>query len=73
MEKAMNEQEKKPEAPVSIFMCGPGNAKCKCRCPESCEHVWDGPTWTSPDGCAQSATCSRCGAVQMDHDLWVLP
>lgn len=68
----MDENEKtKPD--IQVFMCGPSRAKCECHCPDSCGHVWDGPTWTSEDGLAQSATCSRCGMVQMDHDMWVLP
>jgi hypothetical protein len=60
---------------ITVHVCyGPGSPKCKCRCPDGpCEHVWDGPTWTSEDGRASSATCGRCGMIAMDHDMWVLP
>lgn len=34
-----------------------------------CEHTWDGPDWTSEDGCAQSSTCSRCGTLAMSHTM----
>ncbi len=71
----MSEDEKTKPDGIIAFFC-PGGDKgpaCRCSCPDSCEHVWDGPTWTSDDGRAQSATCSRCGMVQMDHDMWVLP
>jgi hypothetical protein len=46
---------------------------CYCACPGPCEHKWDGEWWTSEDGCAQSATCSRCGCTAMSHDVRVLP
>jgi hypothetical protein len=43
---------------------------CYCACPDGpCEHKWDGDWWTSEDGCAQSATCSRCGTTAMSHSL----
>lgn len=41
-----------------------------------CDHVWDGPTKSeeTPEGGGwESATCSKCGAVQMFHDMWVGP
>jgi hypothetical protein len=34
-----------------------------------CDHVWDGETWESPDGCAASVTCSQCGTTMMSHDM----
>jgi hypothetical protein len=34
-----------------------------------CDHVWDGEPYESEDGCISSATCSRCGAVAMYHDM----
>jgi hypothetical protein len=36
-----------------------------------CGHTWDGPTEHGDhDGCYwESATCSRCGMVQMFHDM----
>ena len=29
----------------------------------------DGDGWESEDGCAWSATCSRCGSTAMSHDM----
>jgi hypothetical protein len=47
---------------------------CYCACPGGpCEHKWDGPIYTSDDGCCQSTTCSRCGCTSMSHDLRVMP
>jgi hypothetical protein len=61
---------------VDVFICG-GSPKCRCQCPDGpCEHVWDGPEARGDSdggGHWSSATCSRCNAVAMDHDLWVLP
>jgi len=57
---------------VSLFFCGPSNQKCKCECPNGpCEHVWDGPSHTTEN--SDSASCSRCGANAMAHDMWVMP
>ena len=59
---------------TTIHVCGPSRPRCKCRCPDGpCEHVWDGPWWESEDGTEGSATCSRCGMLASDHDLWVAP
>ena len=43
-------------------------AACYCACGTGgpCEHKWD---WGSEDGCALSATCSRCGCIAMSHDM----
>jgi len=41
--------------------------------PAPCSHEWDGPTWKSDDGLAESVTCSRCGISAMDHDLRTAP
>lgn len=58
--------------PVTVFVCGPSSRTCRCRCPEGpCEHVWDGPTETFDR--VTSGTCSRCGRMQSQHDLWVMP
>lgn len=42
-----------------------------------CGHDWSGPTfsWTDEDGRGggSTATCARCGAGQMDHDMAVGP
>ena len=47
------------------------DAACYCACGTGgpCEHKWGGPDWESEDGCAVSATCSRCGIVAMFHDM----
>lgn len=51
--------------------------KCYCACGSEprgpCEHKWDGPDWTSEDGCACSSTCSRCGTTSMSHDMRYTP
>ncbi len=65
----------------TIFACGPSTARCKCHCPESCEHVWDGPQEEIIGHDSQgeeyvsgaSVTCSRCGASAFGHDMWVAP
>ena len=62
------------EMALTVHVCGPSRATCKCNCPESCEHQWDGP-WVElenfPGG--HSVTCSRCGLPAINHDVWVLP
>lgn len=56
--------------PPGVMVCGPGTfGACKCNCPESCEHVWDGET-AEEDGMS-TATCSRCGKWAISHDMWV--
>ncbi len=42
---------------------------------KKCEHLWDGPAVeTDVMGCrGDSATCSKCGAVAMYHDMAVGP
>lgn len=58
--------------PPGVIACGPGTVgKCKCSCPESCEHVWDGEPVEEED--MATRTCSRCGKWAMNHDMWVLP
>lgn len=46
---------------------------CYCACPDGpCQHIWDGPEVTSDEedqGFWSSASCSRCGAVAMFHDM----
>lgn len=58
---------------VQIFMCGPSNAKCICKCAEGgpCEHKWDGPWVESED--EGEVTCSKCGMGAMHHSLWSSP
>ena len=59
--------------PISVFQCGSQSPKCKCRCgyPEgTCEHKWDGP-WVE-EASGASVTCSRCGMLSMQHDMWVM-
>lgn len=62
---------------VTTFICGPQNATCKCNCPESCEHKWDGPgvnfEWGENGATGNSVTCSRCGMTAFGHDIWVAP
>lgn len=66
------------EREISIFVCrGANSKKCRCQCPDSCEHEWDGP-WKKDaipfgDGECESVTCSRCGMTRIDHDLWAGP
>lgn len=54
-----------------------GSAQCYCACPDGpCQHLWDGPEVTSNDedqGFWSSASCSRCGAVAMFHDMRCAP
>jgi hypothetical protein len=63
----MTEQERA----ITIHICGPSTATCRCNCPESCEHKWDGPTVRFENGA--SVTCSRCGMDAMSHSLMVMP
>lgn len=64
------------QAVVSLSICGPSRPGCVCRCPDTCEHRWDG-AWLErrlPSGATEGqATCSRCGMGALDHDRWVLP
>lgn len=71
--------------PPGVMVCGPGSfGKCKCDCPKSCEHVWDGPVARDEDPDSEeilgdeyvpsqvtTATCSRCGKWQINHDMWL--
>ncbi len=58
---------------TTAFACGPSTARCRCRCPESCEHIWDGPEISFDEGRGSSATCSRCGLDAIADDMWVGP
>jgi hypothetical protein len=62
-------------APMTVILCGPGTQTCRCECVSGgpCEHRWDGPGAPIADGQGSSATCSQCGKLAIDHDLWVLP
>lgn len=77
---------KKGIVPPGVMVCGPGTfGKCKCNCPDGpCEHVWDGPEARDEDPDAEeiegenyvpspvvTATCSRCGKWQINHDMWL--
>lgn len=56
---------------ISVHVCGPSSSRCECQCPDGpCEHQWDGP-WHE-DGQTATVTCSRCTALRIDHDMWVL-
>ena len=57
---------------ITAHVCGPSTGKCKCNCPESCDHVWSGPAIEWGEG-GYTATCIRCGMPAISHDLWVLP
>ena len=66
------------------YTCG-GPGRCELRPLEclaaghfkvDCGHQWDGPIeeGTIGDGCFYSTgTCSKCGATQMGHDMYVGP
>lgn len=54
-------------------ICGPSTQGCICRCPESCEHMWDGPVVEFDGGRGGSSSCSKCGMLAIDHDLWAGP
>lgn len=58
---------------ITVAICGPGNQICKCNCPDSCEHVWDGPGVEFDEGRGGSVSCSRCGMLAIDHDIWAMP
>jgi hypothetical protein len=69
-------QAQEPTLQVTAFVCGPSRPGCVCRCPNVCEHQWNGEwlTETLPSGATTSTqTCSRCGIRAWDHDQWVLP
>lgn len=51
----------------------PNACYCACGTGGPCEHKWDGPDYTSDDGCCFSVTCSRCGCTAMSHDMRVMP
>lgn len=58
---------------VRLVHSSPSDA-CYCGCPDGpCQHVWDGPDYVDPGGCMVSATCSRCGALAISHDVRVGP
>ena len=65
------EPQRMSEPKVVIHTCGPSTAKCVCKCPESCEHKWDGPNQEFLNGV--SVTCSRCGMTAIQHAMWVCP
>jgi hypothetical protein len=66
----MSEQDEQKET-VEVHICGPSTKECKCNCPASCEHKWDGPTHREPG--MSTVTCSRCGEWAISHDMWVGP
>lgn len=43
----------------------------------SCEHKWDGEPFQDKDERGhvrmESSSCSRCGMLSVDHDMWALP
>lgn len=61
---------------ATVILCGSSSDRCRCDCPRSCEHVWDGEKMlrdASGRVCGATAICSRCGMSAMDHDVRVLP
>jgi len=48
---------------------------CYCACASGgpCEHQWDGEDWEDDDSGSWSATCSRCGAIALFHDMRCAP
>jgi hypothetical protein len=54
------------------FAEDPTKLPCKCNCPESCEHVWDGESVELEDESGFSVTCSRCGILAIEHDMMVM-
>lgn len=54
-----------------VVVCGPSQGTCKCNCPDSCDHKWDGPI--VPIGGGESVTCSLCGIDAFTHSMWVDP
>lgn len=49
----------------------PTKIPCRCNCPKSCEHKWDGPGVDLYEG-GNSVTCSNCGMTAIDHDMMVM-
>lgn len=51
--------------------------RCSCACPAGkCDHIWDGPVHNEDQGTYggfESATCSKCGMLAVEHDLKALP
>lgn len=70
-DKNWEEKAEKAFQYVRMKACGPSRDKCICACPESCGHSWDGPFIEFSNG--GSSSCSKCGMLAVDHDVWVLP
>lgn len=67
------------ELPGAFFSCGPSSTKCRCECSREnrgpCDHRWDGAGESilyEDGGSMASVSCSRCGMLAIDHDIWVL-
>lgn len=54
------------------FAEDPSKLPCKCNCPESCEHKWDGPEVEFDEGRGSSVSCSKCGTTAIEHDMMVM-
>lgn len=68
--KEVMESLEKGIVPDGVIVCGPSTiGKCVCKCPESCEHIWDGETIDEEQ--MSTATCSRCGMWAINHDMWI--
>jgi hypothetical protein len=67
--KEVSDSLEKGIVPDGVFVCGPSRiGKCKCDCPKSCEHVWNGAVIEEDE--ISTATCSRCGMWAINHDMW---
>ena len=65
-------EKNKQSGYYQVFGCGPSSDQCTCQCPDGpCEHKWDGPVHNEPQ--MSTATCSKCGELAINHDLWVMP
>ena len=62
-----------PKEAVGVFVCGPSSGTCSCRCSteRKCDHVFDGKTVIIGEYDGATATCSRCGTWQINHDMWL--
>lgn len=62
------------DAGVTVHINQGGNSpECYCGCPDGpCQHEWTGPWREFEDGHGGEATCARCGAGAMHHDLHTL-
>lgn len=67
----LTEELRKTSKAITVYMCGPSQASCKCECSTGgpCDHKWDGP-WEELES-GGTTTCSKCHMTAMSHSLWV--